>query len=68
MRIGEIAHALKGASGTVGATTTQALASQLEALSRDGYDERLATLAGELERELRRAVDFLAGRRSAESA
>jgi protein-histidine pros-kinase len=68
VRIGEIAHALKGASGTVGATTTQALAGQLEALSRDGYDERLATLAGELERELRRAVDFLAGRRSAESA
>jgi HPt (histidine-containing phosphotransfer) domain-containing protein len=68
VRIGQIAHTLKGASGAVGATTAQALASKLEELSQDGSDERLAALAGELARELRRAVEFLAGRSSAATA
>jgi signal transduction histidine kinase/CheY-like chemotaxis protein/HPt (histidine-containing phosphotransfer) domain-containing protein len=66
-RIREIAHALKGASGTVGATTAQRLAGELEALSRDGYDERLAALAGDLEREVERAAEFLSAHSSVES-
>jgi GAF domain-containing protein/CheY-like chemotaxis protein/HPt (histidine-containing phosphotransfer) domain-containing protein/HAMP domain-containing protein len=68
VRIGQIAHALKGASGAVGATTAQALAGELEALSRDGYGDRVAVLAGELERELVRATEFLAAQSSVESA
>jgi CheY-like chemotaxis protein/HPt (histidine-containing phosphotransfer) domain-containing protein len=68
VRIGQIAHALKGASGAVGATTAQALAGEVEALSRDGCDDRLATLASELDRELGRASDFLAAQSSVESA
>ena len=68
VRIGQIAHALKGASGTVGATTAQRLAAELEALSRDGDDGRLVTLAGDLEREIGRAAEFLAAQSSVESA
>jgi HPt (histidine-containing phosphotransfer) domain-containing protein len=55
-----IAHALKGSAAVVGATALQAVAAQLEALSRDGDADRLAALAGELDREVRRAADFLA--------
>jgi hypothetical protein len=44
----------------VGATAVQAVAAQLEALSHDGHADRLAALASELDRELRRAADFLA--------
>jgi signal transduction histidine kinase/CheY-like chemotaxis protein/HPt (histidine-containing phosphotransfer) domain-containing protein/putative methionine-R-sulfoxide reductase with GAF domain len=62
-RIGRIAHAVKGSSATVGATTAQALAAELEALSRSGDAERLARLARELERELGRAVELLTGLR-----
>ena len=40
-RIGQLAHALKGGSAAVGATTLQALAAELETVSRDGYDDRL---------------------------
>jgi signal transduction histidine kinase/DNA-binding response OmpR family regulator/HPt (histidine-containing phosphotransfer) domain-containing protein/putative methionine-R-sulfoxide reductase with GAF domain len=68
VRIGRIAHALKGASGAVGATTTQALAGELEALSRDGYGDRVAVLASELEQELVRVTAFLAAQSSVESA
>ena len=60
VRIGRIAHTLKGAAGTVGATTAQGLAAELEGLSQGGYDERVATLSGELEQELGRATEFLA--------
>jgi two-component system sensor histidine kinase/response regulator len=59
VRIRQIAHALKGSAGAVGATTAQALAAELETLSRDGHSDRLATLADELERELGRATEFL---------
>ena len=59
-RIRQIAHALKGSAGAVGATTAQALAAELETLSRDGHSDRLATVASELERELGRATEFLA--------
>jgi HPt (histidine-containing phosphotransfer) domain-containing protein len=59
---------LKGASGTVGAATAQVLASELEALSREGYQDELITLADELERELGRAAEFLTSQSSAESA
>ena len=60
VRLREIAHALKGSAGAVGATTAQALAAELETLSRDGHSDRLATVASELERELGRATEFLA--------
>jgi signal transduction histidine kinase/CheY-like chemotaxis protein/HPt (histidine-containing phosphotransfer) domain-containing protein/putative methionine-R-sulfoxide reductase with GAF domain len=66
-RIKQIAHALKGSSGAVGATTAQALAAEVEALSRDGYSDRLAALVGNLERELGRATEFLAAQPSAKS-
>ena len=46
-RIGRIAHTLKGAAGTVGATAAQGLAAELEGLSRGGYDDRVAALSGE---------------------
>ena len=59
-RIGRIAHTLKGAAGAVGAATAQGLAAELEGLSRGGYDDRVATLSGELEHELDRAKEFLA--------
>jgi CheY-like chemotaxis protein len=58
-RIGRIAHALKGSAGAVGATAAQALAADLEALSREGPSDRLVALAGELERELGSALAFL---------
>jgi signal transduction histidine kinase/CheY-like chemotaxis protein/HPt (histidine-containing phosphotransfer) domain-containing protein/putative methionine-R-sulfoxide reductase with GAF domain len=67
-RIAQIAHTLKGASGTVGAATAQALAGELEALSREGHQDRLITLADELERELERAAEFLTSRSPVESA
>jgi HPt (histidine-containing phosphotransfer) domain-containing protein len=66
-RIAQIAHTLKGASGTVGAATAQALAGELEALSRKGHQDRLNTLADELERELGRAAEFLTSGSSAGS-
>jgi GAF domain-containing protein/CheY-like chemotaxis protein/HPt (histidine-containing phosphotransfer) domain-containing protein/HAMP domain-containing protein len=62
VRVGQLAHALKGGSAAVGATAAQALAGELEATSRGGYDDRLAALARELERELDRATEFLAAR------
>ena len=58
-RIGRIAHTLKGAAGTVGATAAQGLAAELEGLSRGGYDDRMAALSGELEQELARVQEFL---------
>jgi signal transduction histidine kinase/DNA-binding response OmpR family regulator/HPt (histidine-containing phosphotransfer) domain-containing protein len=60
-RIARIAHGLKGSAGAVGATIAQALAAELETASRQGYGERVGSLAGDLEKELGRAVDFLAG-------
>jgi CheY-like chemotaxis protein len=66
-RVGRIAHALKGASGSVAATTAQSLAAELEALSRNGHDERLVALAADLEREVGRVTEFLATPRSAKS-
>ncbi len=68
VRIGQIAHALNGASGTVAAVRAQTLAAELEALSREGYQDRLITLVAELERELGRAAEFLASQSSVESA
>jgi HPt (histidine-containing phosphotransfer) domain-containing protein len=62
--IEEIAHALKGSAAVVGATAVQAVPARLEALSRDSHADRLATLAGELDREPRRAADFLAAQPS----
>jgi HPt (histidine-containing phosphotransfer) domain-containing protein len=67
-RITELAHALKGSSGSVGATTVQALAAELESQSRVGRADRVVSLMGELERELGRAVEFLASRSSVGSA
>jgi CheY-like chemotaxis protein/HPt (histidine-containing phosphotransfer) domain-containing protein len=68
VRIGQIAHTLKGASGTVAAVKAQSLAGELEALSRDGYHDRLISVAAALERELERAAEFLTSRSSVESA
>jgi HPt (histidine-containing phosphotransfer) domain-containing protein len=59
-RVGRIAHALKGASSVVGATAAQRLAAEVEGLSRGGPQDRLASLTRELDRELGRAVEFLA--------
>jgi HPt (histidine-containing phosphotransfer) domain-containing protein len=59
-RVGRIAHALKGASSVVGARAAQQLAAEVESLSRGGPQERLASLTRELDRELGRAVEFLA--------
>ncbi len=58
-RVRQIAHALKGAAATVGATIAQGLAGELEALSRTGGADGLAALASELDRELGRAVAVL---------
>jgi CheY-like chemotaxis protein/HPt (histidine-containing phosphotransfer) domain-containing protein len=66
VRIGRIAHTLKGAAGAVGATTAQELAAELEGLSQGGYDGRVATLSGKLEHELDRAREFLAAQTSAQ--
>jgi HPt (histidine-containing phosphotransfer) domain-containing protein len=59
VRIWQLAHAIKGGAGAVGATAAQALAGELEAISREGYRDRVATLARELDHELGRATDFL---------
>ncbi len=66
VRIERIAHTLKGAAGAVGATTAQGLAAELEGLSRGRYDDRVATLSGELEQELGRATAFLAAQIAAQ--
>jgi two-component system, sensor histidine kinase and response regulator len=58
-RVGRIAHSLKGASSAVGASAAHQVAAELEGLSRGGAQDRLPSLARELDRELGRAVEFL---------
>ncbi len=58
-RVGRVAHALRGAAASVGATAAQALSGELEALSPSGDADRIADLGMRLDRELDRAVEFL---------
>jgi signal transduction histidine kinase/CheY-like chemotaxis protein/putative methionine-R-sulfoxide reductase with GAF domain len=64
-RVTEVAHALKGSAASVGATIVQSLAAGLEALGREGYSDRLAPLADNVARELKRATEFLTAQSSA---
>jgi CheY-like chemotaxis protein len=57
--LGEHAHALKGAAGSVGATRTRQLAARLEQLARDDQLDAAAEALAELNRELERLASHL---------
>jgi HPt (histidine-containing phosphotransfer) domain-containing protein len=58
--IGYVAHAIRGSLAGLGARTAAALASELEALARDGRLEQAPATFGRLARELDRLTAFLA--------
>jgi two-component system, sensor histidine kinase and response regulator len=62
VRLGEKAHELKGASGSMQASAARTAAERLEAAVRDGDTEHVQEFADELEREVQRAIEYLRSR------
>jgi len=65
VRTAQVAHALKGAAGTVAASSLREFAAQIEKFGRDNQIEKTKECLAELTREVERCLNFVPNAKAA---